>query len=60
MAHRLALPTAAIAGATSLSAQLPARTAVPRLWTIHYATAVAKYEALARWAFLYLERPDRQ
>ena len=41
MAHRLALVAATIVFATSLVSQLPARTAVPRLWTA---------EALAGWA----------
>jgi len=41
MAHRLALLAGAIVFATSLAVQLPARTAVPRLWTA---------DALAGWA----------
>ena len=41
MAHRLALLAGAIVFATSLAVQLPAGTAVPRLWTA---------DALAGWA----------
>ena len=41
MAHRLGLLAGAIATVTSLTAQLPERTGVPRLWTD---------EALAGWA----------
>ena len=41
MVRRLALLAGAIAAVTSLAAQLPARTGMPRLWT---------EEALAGWA----------